>query len=261
MIVRLYNCCIIQLFLTRVAAMAAVAMVLFTFLAVSAQAQSDSLFDKANREYAAGDFKEAITDYEVLVQKRDYSANLFYDLGNAYFRTQDFGKAILNYERALALDRHHAEARANLGVARDEARALELQTGTAERWLRFASANQFAVAGAIAFWVFVCLGAYLVFARRRGPGAIVLATFALLVFAVAAYEAHATDRMNGANAIVTGKDVQARVATADTANSVLALPAGSEIRVVSKRGDWIYAALPNNLRGWIPANSAEPVRL
>jgi hypothetical protein len=60
---------------------------------------------------------------------------------------------------------------------------------------------------------------------------------------------------------VTGKDVQARLATADTANSVLALPEGSEIKILSTRGDWIYAALPNNLRGWIPAKSTELVRL
>ena len=34
-----------------------------------------------------------------------------------------------------------------------------------------------------------------------------------------------------------------------------------EIKIVSQRGDWIYAALPNSLRGWMPANSAEQVRL
>jgi len=61
-------------------------------------------------------------------------------------------------------------------------------------------------------------------------------------------------------AIITGDNVQARLATADTANSVLALPPGSEIKVLSTRGDWIYAALPNNLRGWIPAKSTELVR-
>ena len=62
-------------------------------------------------------------------------------------------------------------------------------------------------------------------------------------------------------AIVTGKDVQARLATADTANSVLALPPGSEIKILSTRGNWVYAALPNNLRGWIPAKDTEQVRL
>jgi len=62
-------------------------------------------------------------------------------------------------------------------------------------------------------------------------------------------------------AIITGDNVQARLATADTANSVLALPPGSEIKILSTRGDWIYAALPNNLRGWIPSKSTELVRL
>ena len=61
--------------------------------------------------------------------------------------------------------------------------------------------------------------------------------------------------------IVTGEDVQARLATADTANSVLALPAGSEIKILSTRGDWMYAALPNDLRGWIQTRNAEQVRL
>ena len=61
-------------------------------------------------------------------------------------------------------------------------------------------------------------------------------------------------------AIVTGKKIEARLATADNAKSVLVLPPGSEIKILSERGDWIYAALPNDQRGWIPASSAERVR-
>src|SRR5712691_9388165 len=80
----------------------------------SALAQSDAQFAKANQEYAAGHFKEAIDGYEALVRAGEWSANLFYDLGNAYFRAGDLGRAILSYERALALDRHHPEAEANL---------------------------------------------------------------------------------------------------------------------------------------------------
>src|SRR5215831_20923693 len=90
-------------------------------------AQLDADFTKANEEFAQGHFKEAIAAYEALVRAGHWNANLFYDLGNAYFRTRDFGRAILNYERALALDNHHPEATANLQIARDEARALELQ--------------------------------------------------------------------------------------------------------------------------------------
>jgi len=69
----------------------------------SSLAQPNPDFTKANEEYAQGQFTEAISGYEGLVRAGQWSANLFYDLGNAYFRTGEFGRAILNYERALAL--------------------------------------------------------------------------------------------------------------------------------------------------------------
>jgi len=229
----------------------------------SALAQPNAEFTKANQEYAQGNFKEAIAGYEALVRAAQWNANLFYDLGNAYFRTHDFGRAILNYERALALDQHHPEATANLQIARDESRALELQPTRLEHYLRFASINQFSIAAAAAFW----LGSFgigmVIFARRRSAALISLSILCLLVCAMAVWAIHTLD--NGSEgrgfAIVTGSDVQARLATADTANSVLALPAGSEIKILSTRGDWMYAALPNDLRGWIQTKNAEQIRL
>jgi len=232
-------------------------------LATVAYAQPDADFEKANQEYAQGHFAEAISGYETLVRAGQWSATLFYDLGNAYFRTGDFGRAILNYERALALERHHPEAAANLQIARDEAHALELQQSWPERYLQFASVNQYCIAAAIAFWLAAFAIVMLIFARRRSATLIAALIFCLLVSAGATYAVYALERgTNGsALAIVTGKDVQARLATADTANSVLALPPGSEVKILSTRGDWIYAALPNTLRGWIPAKNAEQVRL
>jgi len=85
----------------------------------------------------------------------------------------------------------------------------------------------------------------------------------LLLFAGAVFSIWQLELGSKGNslAIVIGENVQARLATADTANAVLALPAGSEVTILSTRGDWSYAALPNNLRGWIPAKNAERVRL
>ncbi|HEU5245903.1 MAG TPA: tetratricopeptide repeat protein [Candidatus Udaeobacter sp.] len=238
----------------------------FAFLAVwagSSFAQPDADFIKANQEYAQGHFTEAISGYEALVRAGQWSANLFYDLGNAYFRTGDFGHAILNYERALALERHHPEAAANLQIARDEAHALELQQIWPERYLQFGSVNEYCIAATIAFWLAIFAVVVLIFARRKSATLIATLIFCLLISAGSMYAVYALEGgSNGyALAIVTGKDVQARLATADTANSVLALPPGSEIKILSTRGDWIYAALPNNLRGWIAAKNAEQVRL
>ena len=232
-------------------------------MAASALAQSEAEFAKANQNFAQGHFTEAITGYESLVRAGQWNANLFYDLGNAYFRTHDFGRAILNYQRAIALDNHHPEATANLQIARDEARALELRPTKLERYLQFASIDQYSIAAAVALWLGLFGIVALIFARRRSAALLSLSILCLLVCGMAVWAIHTLD--NGSEgrglAIVTGNDVQARLATADTANSVLALPAGSEIKILSTRGDWMYAALPNDLRGWIQAKNAEPVRL
>jgi hypothetical protein len=231
-------------------------------LAISAAcAQSDAAFANANQAYAQGQFKEAIEGYESLVHSGQWSANLFYDLGNAYFRTSDFGRAILNYERSLALQQRHPEATANLQIARDETHALEMQQSWPERYLQFASINQYSIAAAAAFWIGVFPLLTLTFARRRSAAAIALLAFSIFAGAIFAIWQLDHGVKGHALAIVTAENVQARIATADTANSVLALPPGSEVKILSTRGDWIYVALPNNLRGWIPAKSAEWVRL
>jgi len=229
----------------------------------SLSAQADPDFAKANRDFAQGHFKEAISGYEALIRDGQWTANVFYDLGNAYFRTGDFGRAILNYERALALAQHHPEATANLQIARDEAHALELQPSWPERYLQFATVNQYSVTAAVAFWVAAFCLAALIFTPRRSAATISLLLVMVLVFAGAIFAIWQVERGSKGNAlaIVTGKDVQARLATAGTANAVLALPPGSEVKILSTRGDWTYVALPNNLRGWIPAKNAEQVRL
>ena len=236
---------------------------LWLFCALILAAEPSAQFAKANQEYAAGDFKAAIDDYEELVRSGQDTPNLFYNLGNAYFRKTDFGRAILNYERALALDPHHPEAEANLRIARDEARALELVPNRWERIFAFADENQYALVASTSFWIGIFSVAAWVLGRGRGRGAVALSILSLSIFAIAVGASYELGRgKNGRGlAIVTGDKVEARLATADNANRVLTLPAGSEIKIASQRGDWLYAVLPNNLRGWIPSTGAEQVRL
>lgn len=231
--------------------------------APSSPVNAEGTFAKANADYAAGRFPAAIAAYESLAHSGQWNAALFYDLGNAYFRNGDSGRAILNYERALALDPGQAEARANLQLVRDRARALELAPGWMETHLNFLTRDQYAWIAAGTFWAAAAIFCGLYFARRRPVVwllALVLcgALSASAVFAVYKLE---TGSSGADLAIVTQKNIQARLATAETAGTVLLLPAGSEIKILSTRGDWSYAALPNDLRGWIPAQSAERVRL
>ena len=217
---------------------------------------ADDLFAKANSEFAAGNFKAAIADYNAVVNLGEWSANLFYDLGNAYFRDADFGRAILNYDRALRLDRHHPEADANLRIARDQTRSLELAPSILERYLNFGTVNFFAIVAAIFFWLTIIL-------LILRPGRVLWAVAGLFLTAICWFTAYRLE--NGTRgqglAIVTAENAEARVATTDSSRSVLTLPPGSEVLILQERGDWNYAALPNDQRGWIAANTVEKVRL
>jgi tetratricopeptide (TPR) repeat protein len=238
-------------------------LVAIVAMASSACGDTNDQFAKANQEYADGRFKEAVTDYESLVQSADWSAALFYNLGNACFRTGDFGRAILNYERALALEPNHPEAQANLRIARDEARALELAPNWSDRFTRSATVNQLSVAAAILFWTGVFFFTFFLFSKRRRAGSLGLAFCCLLGSAALVAALYATEEgpRGKALAIVTAPEINARLATADTASTVLALPAGSQIKLEQQRGDWVYALLPNNLHGWLPASAIQLVRL
>jgi tetratricopeptide (TPR) repeat protein len=229
---------------------------LFVVSPAANAATSEDMFATANTEFKAGYFKAAITDYGAVVQSGEWSANLFYDLGNAYFRDSDFGRAILNYERALQLDRNHPEADANLRIARDQTHALELAPAPLEKYLNFASAKSFTILAATLFWGTIILS---ILRRRK----VLWMTIGLLLTAgcgLAAYKLENGTRGQGV-AVVVADNAEARVATADSAKSVLALPPGSEVVILQERGDWSYAALPNEQRGWISTKAVEKVRL
>src|SRR5256885_10503107 len=121
---------------------------LMTGFAAVVSAADESVFAKANQAYAEGRFAEAAAGYENLIRSGNWNANLFYDLGNARYRLGDFGQAILNFERGLALDPRHPEAEANLRLARDEGRALELRRDWMERYASIGTAKQYTIAAA-----------------------------------------------------------------------------------------------------------------
>ena len=75
--------------------------------------------ENADSAYAQGQYQQAIKDYEELL-KHGVSAELYYNLGNAYYRTEDITRAVLNYERALLLSPGDRDIRFNLQMARSK---------------------------------------------------------------------------------------------------------------------------------------------
>ena len=94
-----------------------VAALLLAAGSLNAYAEDESHWDKACAAYEAGQWEEALEMYKLIEEEQLQSADLFYNIGNAYFKSGDNTHAILYYEKALKLDPGHEDAANNLSIA------------------------------------------------------------------------------------------------------------------------------------------------
>jgi tetratricopeptide (TPR) repeat protein len=211
-------------------------------------AEPKALFSEGNAAYSEGRYEEARKAYAEAAASDGRSANLFFNLGNAEFRLGHRGAAILNYERALALDAAHPEAKANLAFLRDRT-GTQLQGPSGWRkLLGGVSPSVAAVLLAGSVW-----GMLLVLAAgvRGGMGwmaGAVLAALAVCCGGLLATSPSAKDLV-----FVTGTHVGARLEPSASAKLAAQLPEGSRLRVLQDSGPWVYCELPDKGRGWVAA--------
>lgn len=217
-------------------------------------------FETANQAYDQGKFAEAKDGYEKVIAGGSGSANIFYNLGNADFRLGSAGRAILDYERALALNPRHPEAQANLKLLRDQNGAKLLPLSWNSRMANYLTPEIWAILAAVSGWA-VLFGMVFLATNRRSEnfGWWTLCLLSAAVCAVAAVSlwSIAKDQTLG---VITAHEAEARLAPAESAGVAGALPAGSQVRVLSERGEWVYCELPGQLRGWIPDGAVMRVR-
>lgn len=91
-------------------------LVLLTVVSLNASAITKADADSA---YVNQNYQKAISDYEQIL-KQGENADVYYNLGNAYYRTDNITRAVLNYERALLLDPGDNDVRFNLDMARSK---------------------------------------------------------------------------------------------------------------------------------------------
>ena len=216
-------------------------------------------FEKANQLYDEGKFVQAQHAYEQMVEGGTWSANLFYNLGNASSRAGAQGRAMLDYERALLLDPGHADAQRNLRLLRAQTGAKVFDAPFIERASRKVRESVWTVLAAVAAWGCVFSVASLCMSDRRGK--LWLSAVASLAVAAVAGFGVLTHRQDRALGIVTAKEAEARLAPVESAGLADVLAAGSRVRVLSERGAWIYCELPNQRRGWLAATAVERVRI
>ena len=211
-------------------------------------------FNEGNQRYAAGKFAEAITSYEGQVRRGEYTANLFYNLADAYYRQGNRGRAILNYQRALILDPGHVEAAANLAFVRGSKPTTALtSTGWVVPTLPWATAA--------AFWLAVAGLVIALAGRWARVAGFALLSIGLLAGVTGAVAIRLEDdgARDPSRAVIVTENAPALYAPADNSKVVTTLTTGAEVRVLSDQGAWVYALLNDGTRAWVAASQIEPI--
>jgi tetratricopeptide (TPR) repeat protein len=216
-------------------------------------------WEAANAAYQRGKYEEAKVDYLQLAHTGQYSADLFYNLGNVWFKLGDPGRAILNYQRALLLNPGLVEAGSNLRtllkiVGNDDQPTFRDQIG--------AYADYFPVIASIAFWVF----AFSLFAawRKRGRFTLFfrrLCIVAGLTFlgAAALFVWIGSGSKDANRALVVDSAVDLKYGPAVSARAVESMQLGEQLQLISERGDWTFCRASSGNLGWILTQKTERV--
>ncbi|MBZ9628711.1 tetratricopeptide repeat protein [Psychroflexus sp. CAK1W] len=94
--------------------------VLFFLISSVGFSQAEGTFEKANSAYADDEFEEAIQLYNTILEEGLVSSDLYFNLGNAYFKQNDLANAIYHYEKALQYSPGDSDIKENLEIANSQ---------------------------------------------------------------------------------------------------------------------------------------------
>lgn len=244
---------------------------LFLFCLVTAAqliaAEPDKVMEQANQAYINETYHEAIELYESILEMDVESASLYYNLGNAYYKTGQIGKAILNYERARRLSPNDEAILHNLGIARSllteniEAMPQLFFLDWRDKFVQMQSVDGWAITIIIlAFSLMLCAVLFFVLKSRTQKKVFFFAGALSLLFLLASYYAvnqqHYMQYIKQ-EAIVMSPRVTAKSAPSDRSIDLFIAYEGTKVELTSNVMDWYEVRLPNGQVGWINKSALE----
>ena len=216
-------------------------------------------FFKANQAYKVGDFQEAIEEYLRLIRSGHGGGQIYYNLGNAYFRAGQLGRAILEYERAQLLMPRDPDLNFNLSHARDQVRdAIEESRGFIEAaffWLESFNLNEL-------FWSFALLNLLLwailiirLFHKTEWLYYMLLLILSAwfvtgLSFGLKYYWISNDDRV-----VILQKEVNILAGPEEDDTVLFKLHEGTVVFQERSEDGWSLVRLPDKKRGWVKSRA------
>ena len=247
---------------------------LLLLLPFGLQAQSlsypDSLWKAGVEAYTAGDYAQALKDWQDVQATGLMSQELYYNLGNAYFKDGQIAPAILWYERALRLDPSDADVRYNLEYARalTQDRIEEVPEIFFEQWghaiCYLLPSNTWAVIGLVFLALFV--GCVLLFLLGSTSGRRRLGFFAgiaALLIALLGWDFaqwQRTEALRQDMAIVMRPVSSVKSSPSEgSAKDLFILHEGTRVKILDNVGAYSQIEIADGRQGWIPSGEIEVI--
>lgn len=250
-------------------------ILLLTALAVQVSANSDtlvlsdSLFQKANELYENGSYEAALDTYGLILDSGSESSQLYYNMGNAAFRSNNIGHAILYYEKALKLEPSHEDASHNLKyVSQYRVDAFDpVPEFFFRSWMKglvgSLSENTWSLLAILLFSLALASIIFYLFAKSLGvkKAGFTLAVIGLLLFGLTLSFAvkHHRSIIDPESAIILSPSVVVRSSPSDTGTELFILHEGTRVQINEEVSGWHNIRVDDGREGWIPAVDFESI--
>ena len=244
------------------------ALVLTAALAAVAHAAAPegaaTIFFRGNALYGEERYADAITEYEKVLATGQESGNLYFNLGNAYLRTGDVGRAVLAYERARRLIPGDPDLRANLAFAR----TLSGDPDERPLWVRAlfpladrltASALLADASALFAVTMFLLAATHLFAGVRWARTAAAVAGVGLVVLLASGLYRLATLEVPAHAVVVAKQPATVRFEPSPNGTSHFEARPGAVLRLLGEREGWAQVARADGRRGWIQRDAIAPL--
>ena len=231
-------------------------------------AQSNTL-KQANSLYIKGDYLSAAKQYEKILSNEGVAPELYFNLGNAYYKTNELGRSILNYERALRLAPSYEDARFNLEMAQLKVVDNSVQSSTfflgrwIENFIKLFTSNEWLYSSFALFVLTLTLvflfifGATLFVRKTSFHTAVVLLVLSVLSFVFAGVRKD--QLINHREAIVMTGVVTVKSSPDKSGTDLFQLHEGTKVKVKSSLGAWCEIKLGNGNVGWVEQTNIEKI--
>lgn len=222
----------------------------------------------ADSAYINGDFATAASLYEQLLAGDKEATELYYNLGNSYYKTGDIGHAILNFERALLLNPGDQDARFNLKMA--QAKTIDKVEDVPEiffiSWgkslIDMQSANSWAICGIVFFVLFIVALYFFIFSKNitlKKVGFFGGLFFLVVVVSANLFAAYQKGRLeNRESAIIMQPSVTVRSTPSESGTALFLIHEGHKVGIKdNSMKSWKEIKLEDGKVGWVPATAIE----